>query len=235
MPIHRIRALCAGFLLVCAASASAASPINVHVRVEGAHKTLVTERTVTLADAPVPPKDGNPDHTCPGQTALGALQQGSQGDWDGTYSEGLGYFVTTIKGEKPSGNSSFQLWVNHKEATQGMCDDVLKAGDDVLMLVQTCTYNPTTQLCPDTVTPLGVRVASTVKRGHHTKVTVVSYAANGHSKVVKGAAVYANGHKLGTTDKDGQLSVSGSKSGKVEVYATAHGHVKSETETVHIH
>src|SRR5437763_5006823 len=65
MPIHRIRALCAGILLVCAASASAASPINVHIRVEGAHKTLITQRTVTLADAPIPPKDGNPDHTCP--------------------------------------------------------------------------------------------------------------------------------------------------------------------------
>jgi hypothetical protein len=235
MPIHRIRALCAGILLVCAASASAASSINVHVRVEGAHKTLVSERTLTLADAPVPPKDGNPDHTCPGQTALGALQQGSQGDWNGSYSEGLGYFVTTIKGEKPTGNSSFQLWVNHKEATAGFCDDVLKGGDDVLILVQTCTYNPTTMACPDTVSPLGVHVASSLKRGHHTTVTVVAYAPNGHSKAVKGAAVYANGHKLGTTDKLGHISVSGTKAGKVELYATAHGHVKSETETVRVH
>src|SRR5947199_6260748 len=79
MPIHRIRALCAGILLVCAANASAAGPINVRIRVEGATKTLVPERVVTLADAPIV-KDGNPDHSCPGQTALGALQQGSQGD-----------------------------------------------------------------------------------------------------------------------------------------------------------
>jgi hypothetical protein len=235
MPIHRIRALCAGFLLVCAASASAASPINVHVRVEGVHKTLVTQRTVTLADAPVPPRDGNPDHTCPGQTALGALQQGSQGHWDGTYSEGLGYFVTAIRGEKPTGDASFQLWVNHKEATVGVCDDVLKAGDDVLFLVQSCTYNPTTQLCPDTVSPLGLHAPTTLKRGHHATVTVVAYKPNGHSSPVHDARVYANGHRLGKTDKHGQISVAGTKTGHVAIYATAPGHVKSETDTVSVH
>ena len=235
MPIHRIRALCAGFLFVCAASASAASPINVHVRIEGAHKTLVSQQTVTLADAPVPPKDGNPDHTCPGQTALGAVQQGTQGHWNGSYSEGLGYFVTTIKGEKPSGNASFQLWVNHKEATAGFCDDVLKAGDDVLILVQSCTYNPTTQACPDTVSPLGVHAPTSLKRGQHGTVTVVAYKPNGHSVPVAHATVYANGHKLGQTDKHGKITVAGTKTGRVEIYATAPGHVKSETDTVHVH
>src|SRR4051794_37699301 len=54
MPIRITGLLCGGVMLLSAASASAAaSPIKVHVRVEGAKKTLVSERTVTLADAPI--------------------------------------------------------------------------------------------------------------------------------------------------------------------------------------
>src|SRR3954447_21602297 len=172
MSIHHIRALCAGFLLVFATSASAAAgPINIHVRIEGAKRTLVPERSVTLADAPVV-KDGNPDHSCPGQTALGALQQGTQGAWDGSWSEGLGYFVSAIKGEKPGGNDFFDLWVDHREATAGFCDETLNAGDSVLIFRQTCVYDPSTQLCPDEISPLGIQSPISVKRGKHATLTV---------------------------------------------------------------
>lgn len=233
MPIHRIRALCAGFLLVLAASASAASPINVHIRVEGAKKTLVPARTVTLADAPIV-KDGNPAHSCAGQTALGALQQGAQGDWDGSWSEGLGYFVSTIKGEKPSGNAFFELWVNHHVSETGFCGATLKPGNEVLVIVQDCTFNPKTQACPDKITPLAIRAPKLLKRGHHAHLTVVAYTPKGTSTPQPGATVFADGKRLGHTDKHGQISVSGTKLGPVDVYATKTGHVKSETETVRI-
>jgi hypothetical protein len=88
------------------AGASAAGPIDVHIRVEGAKKELVPLHSVTLADAPIV-KDGNPDHSCPGETALGALQAGTQGNWTGTWFEGLGYSADTIMGERPAGSDYF--------------------------------------------------------------------------------------------------------------------------------
>jgi len=232
MPIRYISAVCGAILLAFAASASAAAgPINVHVRIEGGKRTLVSERTVTLADAPVV-KDGNPDHGCPGQSALGALQQGSEGAWDGSYSEGLGYFVSAIKGEKPSGNDFFDLWINHKEATAGFCDEMLKTADSVLIFRQTCVYDPTTQQCPDEIAPLGVRSPVLLKRGKRADLTVVSYKPTGKASPEAGATVFANGKKLGKTDKHGQISVAGTKPGKVKVYATESGYAKSETDTI---
>src|SRR3954469_20210400 len=105
--------LSGGVLFLSAPAFAAGPPVNVHFRAEGARSTLVSQRTVTLADAPIV-KDGDPAHSCPGQTALGALQAGTQGDWKGAWSEGLGYFVDEIKGERHSGSSSFSLWVDHK-------------------------------------------------------------------------------------------------------------------------
>jgi hypothetical protein len=232
MPIRFTGLLCGGIMLVSAASAAAAGPINVRVRVEG-KKTLVAQRTVTLADAPVI-KDGNPAHSCPGQSALGALQQGTQGDWDGSWSEGLGYFVKTIKSETPKDPGFFQLWVNHKESTLGFCSALLKASDDVLVFEQTCTYNPDTQACPDDVTPLGVTAPKLLKAGHKGHVVVVSYDASGKAKPRRGATVFANGKKLGKTDKHGSIAVAGTKAGRVDVYATETGYVRSEVETLRV-
>jgi len=231
MPIHRIRALCAGFLLVCAASASAAGPINVHVRVEGAHKTLVTERTVTLADAPLTPKDGNPAHTCSTQTGAGALQQGSGGDWGGTWNDSFGdYLVDTIKGEKHPGSPDYwAFWVDNKQADAGVCQTQLKAGDSVLFFVDRCVYDATTQGCKNKpYLPLAVMAPATARVGHHFTLRVVEYSAKGKASPVGGATVVVNGHALSKkTDSDGHLVVSGTKAGEVTILAHKAGLVVS--------
>lgn len=234
MPMRITGLLCGGILLVSAAGASAAAgPIDVHVRIEGAKKTLVSGRTVTLADAPII-KDGNPDHSCPGQTALGALQQGTKGDWEGKWYEGLGYSVSSIMGEAPSGSDYFELWVDHKDATAGLCDEALKAGDDVLLFVEHCTYDPQLQGCKNPMTPLAVRAPKLLKRGHKGHITVVDYDANGKATPEPGASVYANGKRLGKTDKQGQIVVGGAKLGTVKVWATKARKARSEVETIRV-
>ena len=82
MPTRLIGLLAGGLLLCTTGPALAAQAFDVKIRVEGKSKTLVKERKVTLADAPII-KDGNPDHSCSGQSALGALQQGTGGNWSG--------------------------------------------------------------------------------------------------------------------------------------------------------
>src|SRR5689334_1251044 len=83
MPIRLTGLLCGAVLLVSAQAAVAAGPFDVSIRVEGKARTLVKERKVTLADAPII-KDGNPEHSCNGQAAIGALQAGTGGNWTGT-------------------------------------------------------------------------------------------------------------------------------------------------------
>ena len=218
---------------VAATSAVAAGPIKAKIRVEGAKKTLVPTRTVELADAPII-KDGNPAHSCAGQTALGALQAGTGGDWTGTWFEGLGYSADSIMGFKPAGSDYFELWVDHKLSPVGLCSANLKAGDSVLLFDQHCTYDPKLQACPHPETPLGIRAPRTLKKGHVGTLHVVDYSAKGKATPEAGATVYANGHKLGKTDRHGAVTFKGTTRGRADVYATEKGHARSEVDAVRI-
>jgi hypothetical protein len=233
MPIRFTGLLCGGLLLVSGANAFAAGPIDVHVRVEGATKTLVSGRTVTLADAPII-KDGNPDHSCGGLTALGALQAGTGGDWTGTWYDGLGYTADTIKGFKPAGSDYFELWVNHKLSSVGLCGASLSAGGDVLLFVQHCTYDPKLQACPKPMTPLAVRAPKKLKQGHIGTLRVVAYTATGKATAQRAATVYINGKKFGKTDKHGQIHLKGTRKGHASIYAIEKGHAKSEVDDLRI-
>ena len=233
MPIRIIGLLCGAVLLLSAGLAQAAPPFDVSVRAEGKGRTLVTERTVTLSDAPVI-KDGNPDHACPGQAAIGALQQGSGGNWEGSWSEGLGYFVTAIAGSKPKGSAYFELWINRRQSMQGICDATLEAGDDVLFFVQDCEYDPALEGCADPITPLGVRVPATITKGTVRNIKVVDHAPNGRATPEAGARVFVNGESIGRTDSDGTITVKGTDLGRAKVYAKKAGKVRSETDTFRV-
>jgi hypothetical protein len=211
------------------------APLKAGFRAEGARSTLVTQRTVTLADAPIV-KDGDPSHSCPGQSALGALQAGTQGDWQGSWSEGLGYFVSAIRGEKPTGSDFFSLWVNHKLATTGLCQTELAAGDDVLLFVDRCVFDPATQGCKNkSVTPLGISAPRTARRGSLLTVKVVRYTPTGRALPVAGAAVYANGRLLSRrTTRRGLLKLRATRVGAVSFFAKHAGNAKSEVDKTRI-
>jgi hypothetical protein len=216
-----------------AAPALAADPFNVSIRVEAKSRTLVKERTVTLADAPVI-KDGNPEHSCNGQRAIGALQQGTGGNWDGQWFEGLGYSASEIMGHTPKSPGYFELWINNRLSSLGLCDAELDAGDDVLMFVQDCEFDPDLGACANPVTPLGVRVAKTIPKGEVRTVKVVDYDAQGKATAERGATVYVNGKVLGKTNREGKIKVRGSKLGVATVYAKKQNKARSETDRVRV-
>lgn len=233
MPIRLIGLLCGTALLMSAPAAFAAEPFDVSIRVEGKARTLVKERKVTLADAPVI-KDGNPEHACSGKAAIGALQQGTGGNWKGSWFEGLGYSADAIMGNRPKAPGYFELWINNKLSTTGLCDSTLRAGDDVLMFVQDCEYVPELERCRNPVTPLGVRVADRIERGTVRTVRVVDYAANGKATPEPGATVFVNGDKVGRTNKRGEIKVEATRTGTATIYAKDVGHARSETARVRV-
>lgn len=232
MPTRLTGLLCGGLIAASAGPALAAGPFDVSIRVE-AKRTLVKERTVTVSEGVIN-KDGQPGHDCSAQSALGALHQGTEGDWNGSFTEGLGYFVSEIKGVKPSGNDYFTLWVNNRPSSTGFCDTALKEDDEVLVFRQRCVFDPDTQACPEEFTPLGVRAPSEVKRNRVAKIKVVAYNARGRAKAARGAVVFVNGDRLGKTKRDGTVKVKGTKLGTATVYAKKRGHVRSETDRVRV-
>ena len=225
-----LAALVAILVLSLAVVARAA---NVTVRVEGQKSTLVPLGAVP-ATAPAIDPDGDPSHSCAAGTAAAALQRATHGDWAGTWSEGLGYFVTTIKGEKHPGSPDYwAFWVNDKQASAGICQTQLHAGDRLLFFVDTCVYDAATQGCKNKpVLPLALRAPRHVRRGARALVRVVAYSAAGKPSPVKGAGVVANGRRVGRTNARGELRVTFGRRGTVRLAATKTGDVRSEVERV---
>ena len=85
--------LAAGLLLLAATPAGAAGPADVTLRVEGRADTLLARTTVRTTTSPVN-KDGQAGHDCTGTSVAGALEVATAGAWTGSWSTGLGYFVT---------------------------------------------------------------------------------------------------------------------------------------------
>lgn len=233
MPTRLISLLCGGAVALSAAPALAADPFNVSIRVEAKARTLVKERTVTLADAPVV-KDGNPEHSCNGQRAIGALQQGTGGNWDGQWFEGLGYSASEIMGHTPRTPGYFELWINNRFSTLGLCDAELEAGDDVLMFVQDCEFDADLGRCQNPVTPLGVRVSRRIPKGEVRTVKVVDHSQKGRATPEPGATVFVNGKVLGKTNREGKIKVRGSKLGIATVYAKKKNKARSETDRIRV-
>jgi hypothetical protein len=181
---------------------------TVSVRVEGQTHTLVKRSLVTLGTGSFT-KDGNPDHTCAATSAAGALQEATDGSWSGTWSDGLGYFVSTIRGETHSGSPDFySFWLNDKLATSGICQTTLKDGDELLFFVDRCVFDAATGACSnDPVLPLDLRLAARQSKDGTTQVTVVAYTATGKTKSVAKASILRDGVWLGKTDSHGHFRV----------------------------
>lgn len=181
---------------------------TVSVRVEGANHTLVATTLVTLGTGSFD-KDGNPAHSCTATSAAGALEEATTGSWSGAWTDGLGYFVSKIRGETHSGSPDFfTLWRNDRLSSTGICQTELKAGDELLFFVDRCDFDAASGACANQpVLPLEVRIASKESRAGVTVVTVVAYTATGKAKPVAKASVLRNGVWLGKTDEKGRFRV----------------------------
>ncbi len=228
--------LFACLLSLVLASLAHAAPASVTVRVEGANQTLLPETTVTTNGVAVE-KDGNPEHTCSGASAAGALQQATSGNWNGAWFKGLGYSVETILGETHAfepgvpANYFWAYWLDHKAATAGICEGELSAGDSILFFPECSSES---EACPAAPSPLALSAPSVAERGSPITVSVISYAnATGAASPAAGVTV-AGGGASATTGATGQATLSLAQAGNVVLQASGPGSVRDEA-TVCVH
>src|ERR1700677_4565547 len=180
------------FLLACGlvgvASAQAAGPATVSVRVVGSdHQALLPLTQVTTNETPVV-KNSNPKDSCTGTSVVGALQlatEATKGSWSGSWFEGLGYFVEEIDGagfppyvEGAPTNYSWSIWLNDKFSTEGVCQAELQPGEQVLFF-PACEGTG----CPAAPNVLAIEVPAVVEVKKPVTVTVLSYPNAGGAPV----------------------------------------------------
>jgi hypothetical protein len=218
-------------LLLCAASADAAAAASVTVRVEGVNQTLLAPTSVTTNGTPVE-KDGNPEHTCKGGSAAGALEQATSGNWGGSWFE-IGYSVETILGETHAfevgapANYFWGYWLDNKASEVGICEGELSPGDSILLFPE-CFSESEPSPCPASPNPLGIAAPQIAEPGTPITVAVTSYAnASGAPSPAIGVSVTGGGASA-TTDATGHATLTFSETGNVLLRVSAPGSVRSE-------
>ena len=207
--------------LSCCAPALAAGSSSVIVRVEGATHTLVGPVAVSTPEGPVSPV-GDTEHSCPGDTALGALAAATGGQWGGSWYEGYGYSIESVLGESHTfGSGEFwEVWFAHSESESGLCEIAEPpAGSEVLLFP--C---PESGICPS---PLGLSAPASANVGEAVPVHVVSYSPSGTATPVSGASV-TGAAAPASTDPQGSASVTFSAPGEATLAVTAPGSVRDE-------
>jgi hypothetical protein len=219
-----------GALAGLAAATLVATPAlagpTVTVRVEGETATLLERTTVTLPDTP-PPVAG-----CAQWTVAAAIEEATKGNWDRQQ------FTSTILGESHTftQNDYWAEWLDGGSGYRsgnGVCNDVMKDGDEALMLVDISspTFTPTRF-------PLDLEgVPAAVQVGTPVTVTVVAYvtpdgaAGSGTRTPVEGATVSGGGASA-VTGANGAAVLTFSQPGAAVVKATKAGSVVSAGERV---
>ena len=206
---------------LAAPAAYAGTPAKVSVRVESLTRTLVST-TVTTTRAAVA-NDGT--HTCTGTSAAGALQLATQGKWQGSWFDGLGYALDSVDGVKPAGFDYWALWIDGKAASVGLCDAELQAGDSVLEFIchdatapdYACKNRPLALIAPK----------RPVKAGQPVTIAVVTLKDDGSTLPAAGATVHG-GVKDVKADAAGKARVV-LAAGQSALQATRAGDVPSAT------
>jgi hypothetical protein len=222
---RRLSPLLVALALTAGAAPAAAATTHATVRVEGLTHTLFPRARVTLPTTAVV-KDGDPAHGCFPNTAAGALEAAAKGDWRGTWAAPLGYSVDAIGGEAPEPKgAAFALWVDNVKLDTAVCATPLRKDANVLLFV-----NPAGR----TLTPLSIKVPRSAVRRHTFTVTVYDHTTKGKASREAKASVYANGTKVGVTDKKGRLKVRGTKVGNVSFYAAKTSKARSAPSVTRI-
>ena len=118
-----------------AAAAATGSGPSVSVSVKSLTKTLVAPVSVHGEKGSIT-KGGTPAGKCPGASAAGALDAATHGKWTGKYYASVGgIFITSILGVKPTGSDFWEVVVNGKPASSGICAVKLHAGERLLFKI----------------------------------------------------------------------------------------------------
>jgi hypothetical protein len=176
----------AGLGAAIALAAPAVAGPTVTVRVEGESATLLERTQVTLPDTPPPVA------SCPRWTVAAAIEEATTGKWD------RAAFTQQILGESHTFTRS-DYWSQWNDTGagyrtgNGICTDVMKDGDEALMLVD---FSPQGEM---TRFPLDLEgLPAAVEVGRPVTVTVVAYVGNftpgtGTRTPVEGATVSGGG------------------------------------------
>jgi hypothetical protein len=218
--------------LACAAPAFAHVP-SVSVRVEGTHRTIVGQRTVTPPAHGWVTKGGAPRGSCPADSAAGALGVATRGHWTGSYDQGLGVEVTSILGTRAvyAKGSYWSLYVDDHLASTGVCD-VRPASGQSLLLAQVpakgATPLPLVLTAPrHAVAGRPFTVRTYVYPGKGKRTRAVRHA---HFTITEPAQV--GRVTLNPTDAGGRTAIVAAHPGRLRIAATAHGDIRSASETV---
>jgi hypothetical protein len=114
-----------------AAPIALASNSTVHVTIRTLSRTLVSNKAVHGQTGYIT-KGGTPNGKCPASSAAGALNAATHGRWTGKYYASVeGIFITSILGVKPSGSDYWNVYVNGKSSSQGICAIKLKRNESL--------------------------------------------------------------------------------------------------------
>ncbi|HVR05887.1 MAG TPA: hypothetical protein VMS02_07575 [Solirubrobacteraceae bacterium] len=211
--------------LAAAAPALAGSPATVTVRVLGpapTYEALTPITQVTTTTTPVV-KDGG---SCPGTTAVGALELATHGDWEGKWdSEFNDYEVLGIDGrsypfEGPPPYWSF--WLNNAESTKGVCEAELESGNQVLFVPESlpegCFEVPKKACTAPSL--LSLAAPATADVGQSATVTVQSYPYGSTSSTAAAGVTVQGGGASATTNAQGQAQLTFPTAGTYTLRAT---------------
>jgi hypothetical protein len=219
--------------VVSPGSAEAAAPATVTVRVEGLSETKLPPTLVTTTTNPVV-KDGNAEHSCPGTSALGALQDATGGAWEGPWnSEFNQYEVFSIEGEKhpfeagSKANYFWELWRNDKSSEVGACEAQAENGEQILYVVGCLGESCPSDLVFASIEVLAIEVPPAANAGEAVNVIVKRYKPNGEAAPAAGASVSEGGATV-TTDAEGHATLTPHATGSQLVSATDPGTVRTE-------
>lgn len=201
-----------------AGTASSAAGTSVSVRVEGVKRALLTPTTVHTHGGSIT-RGGAPAGTCPATDAAGALDVATHHRWNGTYSSasGLGIEVTQILGETDvyKHGHYWEIFVNHKAASAGICSLPLHAGEQILFAAVPATR---------TVYPLTLSGPSKVTAGRAFTLRVSAYNGKGIAKPVAGLRMSGTSH---ASNAHGLITVTESRRGTVRFTASGTAYIRS--------
>jgi hypothetical protein len=197
---------------------------TVTVRVEGENATLLDSARVTLPDTDSIVCGGGGPHT-----VADAIELATGGNWDRQP------FTQTILGETHD-NTPDDFWAEwiggstgYAPGALGVCDDVLKEGDEVLMYA-------TRFVTPATHFPLDLEgLPAAVEAGKPVTVTVVAYETQDFMTVTRtpvAGATVSGGGASAVTGADGTAVLTFAQPGEAVVRASKTGSVISTGERV---
>ena len=207
-----------------AAPAFAGAQTKVSFRVEGVSKSLLPAKTVTVPSSGSITKGGTPTGTCPANSAAGAFNVATGGNWSGTYSSGLGIEVTKILGESGiySKGHYWEFFVDNHAASVGICDQKVKSGDQLLFA------NVPAKGAPEFPIVISAPAKATAGTSFQVKA---SYYPTKSNKAKPLAGVTFKGVK-GTTNAKGVATVTATKAGKLSLVGSKSGEIRSAAATV---